>query len=76
MYYYNLSMSLEEAYRHLSAMITQDNRIRLEILDSTVDPETGEDFPDIMEAYLTKAEAISLMYHLQYLISLLPVIQE
>jgi hypothetical protein len=74
-YYYNLSMALNESYRHVSAMITGDNRVRLEILDSTVDPETGEDLPDVMEANLTKEEATSLMYHLQYLISLLPVVK-
>lgn len=76
MYYYNLSLELLEGARNLSAMITGANKVRIEIVDSSVDPETGETLPDVMEAHLTKEEATSLMYHLQYLISLLPVIKE
>jgi len=78
-YYYNLSMSLDEGDRSISAMINEANNIRIEIADfSAVDDELtpeNEALTDVMEANLTKAEATSLMYHLQQLISLLPVVK-
>lgn len=68
MYYYGLSFPVSDTGKAVAAMITESNNIRLEVVQYT-----EEGVEQTTDAILTKEEATKLMYHLQYIISLIPV---